>query len=74
MIEGLIATGLAVTCSDGSCHENVELWLNNGKRIYKAPDGRKLCVELVTAGTFNVPLMIYATSVSRCPIEMESPQ
>jgi hypothetical protein len=71
MMEELIATGLTVTCSDGSCHESVELWLNDGKRIYKAPDGCKLCVELITAGRFNVPLMVYATAICKCPMEVD---
>jgi hypothetical protein len=70
-MEGLIATGLTVTCSDGSIHEGVQLWLSDGKRIYKAPDGRKLCVELITAGTFNVPPMVYATAIQNCPMEVD---
>lgn len=71
MMEGVIAKGLTVTCSDGSIHEGVELLLNDGKRIYRAPDGRKLCVELVTSGTFNVPLIVYATTIRNCPMEVD---
>jgi hypothetical protein len=71
MIKGLIATALTVTCTDGCIHHDVELWLNDGNRIYKSSDGRKLCVELVTAGTFNVPLTFYATVVRNCPMEVD---
>ena len=71
MMEQIIAKDLNVTCHDGSCHENVTLKVCNGKRIYTDPDGCKLCVELVTAGKFNVPLMVYATAICKCPMEVD---
>jgi hypothetical protein len=71
MMEALIAQDLTVTCADGSSHEGVELWLKDGKRIYKAPNGAKLRAELITAGTFNVPLMVYATTIRSYPMEVD---
>jgi hypothetical protein len=71
MMEQIIAKDLSVTCHDGSFHKNVTLKVCDGKRIYTDPDGRKLCVELVTAGTFNVSLTFYATVVRNCPMEVD---
>lgn len=70
MMERLIGKNLTVTCNDGSNHEGVELWLKDGKRIYKALNGTKLCVELTKAGTFYVSPIVYARAVCRCPIEV----
>jgi hypothetical protein len=52
MMEQVIAKNLTVTCSDGSCHENVTLTVCDNKRVYTAPDGCKLCVENITAERF----------------------
>ena len=71
MMERVIAKNLTVTCSDGSCHENVTLTVCDNKRVYTAPDGCKLCVELITAGTFNVPLTAYTAIVRGCPMEVD---
>jgi hypothetical protein len=71
MMEQVIAQNLTVTCSDGSCHENVTLTICDNKRIYTTPDGCKLCVKLITAGTINVPLTAYAAIIQGCPMEVD---
>jgi hypothetical protein len=71
MSEHLIAKDLSVTCSDGSCHENVTLSVYNGKRVYMDPDGRKLCVEKINGGTFLVSAQLATMIHCRCPMEVD---
>jgi hypothetical protein len=71
MMEELIATGLTVTCSDGSCHENVTLKVCNGKRIYTDPDGCKLCVEKINGGTFLISAQLATMIHCSCPMEVD---
>jgi hypothetical protein len=71
MSEHLIAKDLSVTCSDGSCHENVTLNVCNGKRIYTDPDGRKLCVEKINGGTFLISAQLATIIHCGCPMEVD---
>ena len=71
MIEHLIAKDLSVTCSDGSCHEDVTLKVCNGKRIYTDPDGCKLCVEKINGGMFLVSPQLATMIQCRCPMEVD---
>jgi hypothetical protein len=69
MTEQLIAKDLTVTCSDGSCHCDVVLLLRNGKRVYRAHDGQRLCVEKLDGGVFLVSPMAAAMIMKNCPME-----
>jgi hypothetical protein len=71
MMEQIIARDLSVTCHGGSCHENVTLKVCDGKRIYAAPDGRKLCVEKINGGTFLVSVRIATMILCSCPMEVD---
>lgn len=71
MMEQVIAKNLTVTCSDGSCHENVTLTICDNKRIYTAPDGCKLCVEKINGGTFLVSPSIVSRIFCNCPMEVD---
>lgn len=71
MMEQLLARDLSVTCHDGTCHEDVELWLNNNKRIYKSSDGCKLCVEKINGGTFLISAQLATAIHCNCPMEVD---
>ena len=71
MTEHLIAKDLTVTCKDGSCHCDVELLVRDGKRVYQAPNGKKLCVEKIDGGIFLVPPMVATLVMCNCPLEEE---
>jgi hypothetical protein len=71
MSKHLIAKDLSVTCSDGSCHENVTLSVCNGKRIYTNLDGHKLCVEKINGGTFLVSAQLATMIQCNCPMEVD---
>ena len=71
MMEQVIAKNLTVTCSDGSCHENVTLTVCNNKRVYTAPDGCKLCVENIDSGTFLVSTQLVTRIFCNCPVEVD---
>jgi hypothetical protein len=71
MSEHLIAKDLNVTCSDGSCHENVTLKVCNGKRVYTDSNGCKLCVEKINGGTFLVSPQLATMIQCNCPMEVD---
>jgi hypothetical protein len=71
MTNRVIAKNLTVTCSDGSCHENVTLTVCHNKRIYTAPDGCKLCVKKINGGTFLVSASLATMIFCGCPLEVD---
>ena len=71
MMEQIIAKNLSVTCHDGSCHESVTLKVCDGKRIYAATDGRKLCVEKINSGTFLISAELATMIHCSCPMEVD---
>ena len=71
MTNRVIAKNLTVTCSDGSCHENVTLTVCHNKRIYTAPNGCKLCVKKINGGTFLVSASLATMIFCSCPMEVD---
>ena len=71
MTKHLIAKDLSVTCSDGSCHDDVTLNVCNGKRVYTNPDGCKLCVEKINGGTFLISAQLATMIQCSCPMEVD---
>ena len=71
MMEQVIAKNLTVTCSDGSCHENVTLTVCDNKRVYTAPDGCNLCVKNIDSGTFLVSTQLVTRIFCNCPVEVD---
>lgn len=71
MTEHVVAVGLAVTCEDGTMHSDVTLTVRDGKRVYEAPDGRKLCVCKTNGGAFLVSPMVATMIICNCPMEVD---
>jgi hypothetical protein len=71
MTEHLVAKDLTVTCEDGSCQCDVVLLVRDGKRVYKAADGKSLCVKRMESGVFLVSPAIATVIICNCPMEEE---
>jgi hypothetical protein len=70
-MERMIAKDLSVTCSDGSTHDGVTLWLRDGKRAYVTQNGVKLCVETINGGVFLVGPADATIITCNCPMEVD---
>ena len=69
MITTLLAIDVCVKCFDGTEYDDAQLWVLNGKRIYRSKEGQNLQVETVKSAKIIGEPFAYFEACHQFPLE-----